>query len=127
MSKLFSQLQNYLEISEKYRSQPTLYYFIKNYAFNKCCNYVSKDIKVFTQEERAIFDNLLNDYKNELAVNKPNSFANKEEYIQFLENYFSCVDFDHANLKTIEMCRDLTEVLSFFGELEDLWIRRSKK
>jgi hypothetical protein len=126
MSKLFCQLQNLMEISEKYKSLPAMYYFIKNYAFNKCCNYVSKDIRVFTPEERAIFDNLLNDYKNELAVNRPNYNVTKDEYIKFLENYFSGVDFDHANLKIIETCRDLTEIVSVYGELEDLWTRRSK-
>ena len=126
MSKLFSQLQNYLETADKYKSNPAIYYFLKNYAFNKCCNFLSKDIKAMNEQERVVFDNLLNEYKNEISINQPNFGMNKEEYTCFLENFFGGVDFDHASLKVMETCRDLTEVIGVFGEMEELWQRRSK-
>ncbi len=126
-SMAIHQFQSYIDICENYRNQPNYYFFIKNYAFNKMFSYLSNDPYVLNEKEKSYFDSMLAEYKNEMANNpRPPNPISKEEYTNFLENFFNGVEFDKANLRTIEVCKDLTEVLVVFGDLEDLMKKRSK-
>ena len=124
-SKALSQFQNLIEVANNYRQYPEYYFFIKNYAFTKAFNTLSKDYSGVSASDRAIYENMSNEFKQERQLANP-KILSKEEYVNFLEYYFKNIDFDHADLKALEVCRDLTEIIFVFGVAEELWTKRSK-
>jgi hypothetical protein len=76
--------------------------------------------------ELTLFENALNEFKNESNRFSPSNFMSKQDYINFLEAFFSKMDFDNINTYMVKVCKDLIEVLEVFGQLEELWIKRSK-
>ena len=50
-----------------------------------------------------------------------------DQYKAFLEDYFKFINFEQANLDTITICKDLTEVLAIYGPMDELYKKRSKE
>jgi hypothetical protein len=125
MSKVLAQFKNYIDIANNNKQNFNVYFFIKNYAFTKAYNVLSKEYSEVNESDRKLFEKMLEEYKQERTLAKYNHVMSKDEYITFLEQFFSHVDFDNANCYVLEVCKDLTEILSVFGEFEDLWKRRS--
>ena len=125
MSKILKQFKNYLEIANANMRNQNLYFFLKNYAFNKAYNSIKHDSQVIQDSDRKTLDYLLEDFTKEKQLFGFNVNLTKDEYQNFLENYYGSIDFDNATVDIIEICKDLTEVNYIFGQADDLTNRRS--
>jgi hypothetical protein len=126
MSRTLNQFKNYLEIANANMRNQNLYFFLKNYAFTKAYNSLHKDLIDITDSDKKTFDYLLQEFNKEKQLFGFNANLTKEEYQNFLEIYYESIDFDTATLEIMEICKDLTEVIYFFGGADDLTKRRSK-
>jgi len=126
MSRVLNQLKNYLVIANSNIQNKNLYFFIKNSAFTKAYNIIQKDSPEITETDQKTFEYLIQEFKKEKQQFGNNLNFSRDEYSKFLEEHYSKIDFDNANLETIEMCRDLIELEYAFGGLDDLTKRRRK-
>ena len=126
MSQIFNQFQILMDFADNYKQNLNIYFFIKNFAFMRAFKILSQDEQSSTENEKGYFEQLMMEYKNEKTSVKHTHVMSKEEYIQFLEEFFEKIDFDNANTYILTVCKSITEILGIFGELEELWQRRSK-
>lgn len=126
MSELFQKISNILEASNNYRNNQNLYYTLKDYIFRKVCYILSTNKNALQGTELSFFENALNEFKAESNRYSPTNFMSKQDYCSFLEVFFSKMDFENINNFMLNVCKDLTEVLEVYGQLDDLWLRRSK-
>lgn len=120
-SSLFHQFQSYLDIADNYRQNPGLYLLIKNYAIKKLSYFASKDQNFLNPNERTFLNNTIEKFRGEFNANP----LAKDEYTKFLEKFFDGINFDQAGYRQLEICKDLCEVMYEFGDVEDLWVKRS--
>jgi hypothetical protein len=125
-SRVMNQFKNYLDVANAYKQNANIYFFIKNYAFMKAYNVLSKDYSGVSENEMMEFNKMNEEYKNERTQAKWSYVMSKEEYKNFLEDFFSRIDFDKANPGLLALSRDLTEILGVFGEYDELTKKRSK-
>jgi len=125
MSKIIKQFKNYLEIANANMRNQNLYFFLKNYAFNKAYNSIKQDLHVISDSDKKTLDYLLEEFTKEKQLFGFNVNLTKDEYQNFLENYYGTIDFNNATEDIIEICKDLTEVIYIFGHADDLTNRRS--
>ena len=50
----------------------------------------------------------------------------KDLYMQFLEFFYSNINFETADEKLLNVCLDIIDNLKFFGTFDDLSLKRSK-
>lgn len=125
-TKTLLKFKNYIDVANNYKQNPKLYFFLKNFAFTKAYNALSKDYTGVSESDRAVFESMMADYKQEKAIAKPDSVMSKDDYYEFLEFFFSNINFDTCNLYIVEVCQDLNEVLGNFGDFDELATKRSK-
>lgn len=125
MSDLFTKYNTIIEAANNYRQNPNLYYTLKDYIFRKICYVLSKNSSALKEDQKAIFDKGLNEFKSESANFNQSNLMTKDQYILFLENFYAKIDFDTINSFMLHVCKDLTEVLEMYGPIDDLFKRRS--
>jgi hypothetical protein len=117
--------KNLIDVANNYQQYQNLYFFLKNFAFTRAYNVLSKDYSGVSESDRQAFDYLLSEYQQEKAMVKPTYVMSKKEYVEFLDNFFSNYDMDTAPVYILEVSRDLSEALGVFGDFDDLWLKRS--
>lgn len=120
-----SQFNFYIDFANNNKNYQSLYFLIKTYAFKKLINLLSSNQGLVNESQMGYYEKLLNDFKMEKSQSKIDSMS-KDDYMKYLESMFNTVDFDNADLNTVYMCRDMTEIISGFGQLDDLANKRSK-
>ena len=123
---LFHQFQSYMDIADNFKQITGLYFLIKNYAINKITFFVSKDQNILNPNEKTFLNNTIDKFRTEVKNTVNANAFTKEEYSNFLEQYFDKVDFNQVGYRQLEICKDLCEVMCEFGNLEELWVKRSK-
>lgn len=121
-NRILAKFYNYINVADKSKSiYPKIYYFIKTYAFRFIYEYISNEN--FPYEERMKIIALYNAFREE-KENDPISQekVTKEEYDQFLEFFFSKMDF--CNLDMLYVSKDMLEIILCFGSLDKLSIDR---
>ena len=126
MPRVLNQFKNYLEIANSNKQNQNLYFFMKNSAFTKAFNNLQKDSNEISESDKKTFEYLLQEFRKEKQIYGNNINLSKEEFYKFIEEFYSKIDFDAANLEMLEICRDLTELVYAFGGSDDLAKRRSK-
>ena len=67
-------------------------------------------------------------FQGEITQYQWNFFSmQREVYSQFLEFFYSNINFDTADEKLLTVCLDILENLRFFGTYDDLALKRSKQ
>lgn len=127
MSVLFKKVSNILEAANNYKQNVNLYYTLKDYIFRKVCFVLTQNKSALEPNELTSFEKSLNEFKAESNKFSSSNFMGKQDYINFLESFFSKLDFDSANPFMIQVSKDLTEVLEVYGQLDELWVQRSNK
>jgi hypothetical protein len=127
MSELFNNFTIIMDAANNYKQNPNLYYTLKDYIFRKIYFILSKDNNCMNEKEKATFINALNEYKVESKSYNQSNLLSKDDYITFLEKFYSKLDFNSINPYMLAVCRDLTEVLEMYGTIDELFIKRSNK
>jgi len=125
-TKNFESFNNYITVADSNRNNIPIYFYIKNYCFRKMIALVSHDKNSFLPEESKIIENNLKEFKME-TQNSNVPQLTKEKLSEFLESFYSQFNFDTNDIKTFEICKDITEVLNVFGPYDDLTKQRSIK
>ena len=124
MEKRIKRFYNFLTVADKYTGNlKQIYFFIKKNAFQEIYEYLSDPS--FRESERGKITELFNSYSKELAAAKNeniNTDVTKEELSNFLETFFSKMDFN--NLEMLLVSKDMLELLLTFGPMDDLTARR---
>jgi hypothetical protein len=116
---------NLLDVAYQFKNYTDYYFFIKGCA-------ITKAKPILANEHSGASEKVLHDFESvskEFQIEKkeiPYKVLYQQQYIDFLENYFSNINFDDADLLTIQKCQDLTDLLGCFGKFDDIWNRRSK-
>lgn len=124
-SKNFESFNNYMMVANSNKNNFALYFYIKNYCFRKMISLVSHDKNSFFPNESQIIENTLKQFKSETQSSSIPALT-KEQYCEFLERFYSQFNFDTNDIKTFELCKDITEILSIYGPYDDLAKQRSK-
>lgn len=114
-------INNYLKIANTYHLYTNIYFFLKNYAFNKMLT-----LKLPPDEEKSL-NQKMNYFLQELSKSKwDKNMMSKVEYDKFLTFYYDQIKVETADLNTTYICRDLIEVMSCFGKFDDFIVQRCK-
>lgn len=123
-TNVFDSYKNYITIANANRNNVSLYFYIKNFCFRKMISLVNTNKNLFTPEETSLIQNDLQNFKAETGnVNIPP--VSKEAFCEFLERLYSQFNFEIPEIKTFQLCRDITEILTIYGPLDNLGIQRS--
>jgi len=125
-TKVLCKFKNLFDVANNFKDQQTFYFFLKNYAFNKTYNVLSKDYSDMSLNDKQMLDYLLGEFQKEKISINPTDNISKQDYEAFLEFFYEGFDLDNSPPYILEVCRDLTEVLSVYGDFEYLWLQRSK-
>ena len=124
MEKRIKRFYNFLTVADKYTGNlKQIYFFIKKNAFQEIYEHLSDPS--FRESERGKITELFNSYSKELAAAKNeniNTDVTKEELSNFLETFFSKMDFN--NLEMLNVSKDMLELLLIFGPMDDLTAKR---
>jgi hypothetical protein len=123
--RIIQKFYNLLEVAYQYKNYTDYYFFIKGCAITKAYPILSNDHSGANEKNLQDFENVSKEFqieKKEVSY----KVLYQQQYIDFLENFFSNINFDDADLQTIQKCQDLTELLGCFGKFDDIWKRRSK-
>lgn len=120
-----NQFKFFIDYANNNKNSPNLYFLIKTYAFKKLINLLSTNTGLVNEQQMASYEKMLNDFKMEKSQAKVDNMT-REEYSNYLEWLFNSINFDSSDLNTLYMCRDLTEIILGFGQLDDLTNKRSK-
>lgn len=121
-NRSLAKFYNYINVADKSKEiYPKIYYYIKTYAFRFIYELISNEN--FPYDERMKIITLYNAFREE-EENNPISQAKitKEEYDQFLEFFFSKMDF--CNLDMLYVSKDMLEIMLCFGSLDKLAVDR---
>lgn len=118
-TKIFDSFNDYITVANQNRNNLSLYFYIKNYCFRKMIGLVSHDNKSLFPKESEVIENNLKQFKSETqGLSIPP--LTKEQFCEFLEKFYSAFNFDTSDIKVFEKCKDITEILSFYGPYDDL-------
>lgn len=123
-STYFNSYKNFISIANANRNDVGIYFYIKNFAFRKMINIVNFDKNAFTSHESSMIGSDLQKFKEETA-NLPIPSIDKEAFMEFLENFYSQFKFEIPDVKTFQLCKGITEMLTIYGPLDDLASQRS--
>jgi hypothetical protein len=124
MSKLFYHFKLYNDVAETNKNNLLIYFLLKNYAFKMVFSAIGTNSNALNETERSKFDKLFADFQVEKSQNPNVPLISGDQYKQFLENYFNQFDFEKANYDTLNIGKDLTEILAIYGPLDDLALKR---
>jgi hypothetical protein len=115
--RLFSK---YIKLADDYKiGQPNIYFFLKDCGFQR----IYKEYRNrFPNPE---YQNMCNAFQTEMQqVRWQRQNMTKDEYKRFLEDFYKKMDFNTADLQTLELIKLLTENLGIFGNFDDLTNKR---
>ncbi len=123
MESAIKKFNDLINISNNYKSNYKIYMFLKDCAFRSIftdfqSGNLSEQEKQYVQNNYSQFQIEVGQYNwtfNSMTLN---------EYQQFLNEFYSKINFNIADLNTIILSKELTENLSFFGNYDDLTKRR---
>ena len=123
MESAIRKFNDLINISNNYKSNYKIYMFLKDCAFRSIFTVfqsgnLSEQEKQYVQNNYSQFQIEVGQYNwtfNSMTLN---------EYQQFLNEFYSTINFNIADLNTIILSKELTENLSFFGNYDDLTQRR---
>ena len=123
MESAIRKFNDLINISNNYKSNYKIYMFLKDCAFRSIFTVfqsgnLSEQEKQYVQNNYSQFQIEVGQYNwtfNSMTLN---------EYQQFLNEFYSKINFNIADLNTIILSKELTENLSFFGNYDDLTQRR---
>jgi hypothetical protein len=123
MESAIRKFNDLINISNNYKSNYKIYMFLKDCAFRSIftdfqSGNLSEQEKQYVQNNYSQFQIEVGQYNwtfNSMTLN---------EYQQFLNEFYSKINFNIADLNTIILSKELTENLSFFGNYDDLTKRR---
>ena len=123
MESAIRKFNDLINISNNYKSNYKIYMFLKDCAFRSIFTVfqsgnLSEQEKQYVQNNYSQFQIEVGQYNwtfNSMTLN---------EYQQFLNEFYSKINFNIADLNTIILSKELTENLSFFGNYYDLTQRR---
>jgi hypothetical protein len=125
MSKLFYHFKNFIEVATKHMNNLMVYFLLKNYAFKMVYSTLSSNNNALNESEKLIFEQFNSEFQNEKHQNPNMPLLTVDQYKSFLEEYFKNINFEQADLHTINICKDLTEVLAIYGPMDELYKKRS--
>ena len=123
MESAIRKFNDLINISNNYKSNYKIYMFLKDCAFRSIFTVfqsgnLSEQEKQYVQNNYSQFQIEVGQYNwtfNSMTLN---------EYQQFLNEFYSKINFNIADLNIIILSKELTENLSFFGNYDDLTQRR---
>ena len=123
MESAIRKFNDLINISNNYKSNYKIYMFLKDCAFRSIFTVfqsgnLSEQEKQYVQNNYSQFQIEVGQYNwtfNSMTLN---------EYQQFLNEFYSKINFNIADLNTIILSKELTENISFFGNYDDLTQRR---
>jgi hypothetical protein len=110
----------YTKFADNYKiAQPNIYFFLKDCGFQR----IYKEYRNrFPNPE---CQNMCNTFQMEMQQARwHRQKMSKEEYKRFLEDFYKKMDFNAADLQTLELIKLLTENLGIFGNFDDLTNKR---
>ena len=126
MERALSKFYNLLDVANAYKGNLGLYLFLRDCAFRGIFETMSSNI-VQEDVKQKVYQ-LYNEFQGEISQYQWNFFSmQKEIYSQFLEFFYSNINFDTADEKLLTVCLDILENLRFFGTYDDLALKRSKQ
>ncbi len=126
MERALSKFYNLLEVADAYKSNIGLYLFLRDCAFRGIFETMSSNL--VQEETKQKVHQLYNQFQGEITQYQWNFFSmQREVYSQFLEFFYSKINFDTADEKLLTVCLDILENLRFFGTYDDLALKRSKQ
>jgi hypothetical protein len=125
MSNLYYHFKLYIDVANANKNNTLIYFLLKNYAFKMVFSALGSYSSALNETEKALFDRFQAEFHAEKMKNPDIPLVSDIQYKAFLEEFFKTVDFEQANLDTINICKDLTEVLAIYGPLDDLYKKRS--
>ena len=123
MESAIRKFNDLINISNNYKSNYKIYMFLKDCAFRSIFT-VFQSGNLSEQEKQSVQNNYS---QFQIEVGQYNWTFNSmtlNEYQQFLNEFYSKINFNIADLNTIILSKELTENLSFFGNYDDLTQRR---
>ena len=120
------QFYRYITFAKKIAKYvPEMYFFITYSATNKALNLMmNKGIE--PKEEKKI-NEIIQAFLEQLSKSGWDiRFMNKAKYDMFLEQHYSTIDWNKADLETLRLCNDLLDLLTTFGKLDKLAQQRKE-
>ena len=126
MQRALSKFYNLPQVADPYKSNIRLYLFLRDCAIRGIFETTSSNL-VQEETKQKVYQ-LYNQFQGEINQYQWNFFSmQREVYSQFLEFFYSKINFDTADEKLLTVCLDILENLRFFGTYDDLALKRSKQ
>ena len=123
MESAIRKFNDLINISNNYKSNYKIYMFLKDCAFRSIFTDFQKGN--LSEQEKQYVQNNYSQFQIEVGqYNWTFNSMTLNEYQQFLNEFYSKINFNIADLNTIILSKELTENLSFFGNYDDLTKRR---
>jgi hypothetical protein len=123
MESAIRKFNDLINISNNYKSNYKIYMFLKDCAFRSIFTVFQSGN--LSEQEKQYVQNNYSQFQIEVAqYNWTFNSMTLNEYQQFLNEFYSKINFNIADLNTIILSKELTENLSFFGNYDDLTQRR---
>ncbi|MCQ2819226.1 MAG: hypothetical protein MJ252_18340 [archaeon] len=120
--QIFYSLLNHAEKNKQYQD---VYMFLKDCAF-KMITKINNE-RHYPQEVTSQLFNLYNTFQQEINMYHWSLYQMKmERYKQFLEYYYKCFNFDSLSIPELGAFKSLTENLQYLGQIDNLFMDRSK-
>ena len=124
MDRALIKFNNFLDVANAYKTNNQLYMFLRDCAFRGIYEFISSNICVDDMKNH--INQLYGEFQNEIAQYQWNFFTmQKETYNQFLEFFYSNINFDSASEKLLTVCIDLLDNQKYFGNFDNLSLQRS--
>ena len=120
------QFYRYITFAKKIAQYvPEMYYFITYSATNKALNLMMN--KGIEPKEEKKMNEIIQAFLGQLSKSGWDiRYMNKSKYDMFLEQHYSTIDWNKADLETLRLCNDLLDLLTTFGKLDQLAQQRKE-
>ena len=124
--KQTKQFYRYITFAKKIAQYvPEMYYFITYSATNKALNLMMN--KGIEPKEEKKMNEIIQAFLGQLSKSGWDiRYMNKSKYDMFLEQHYSTIDWNQADLETLRLCNDLLDLLTTFGKLDQLAQQRKE-
>lgn len=124
MDRALIKFNNFLDVANAYKTNNQLYMFLRDCTFRGIYESISSNI--CGDEIKNHINQLYGEFQNEISQYQWNFFnMQKENYNQFLEFFYSNINFDSASEKLLTVCIDLIDNQKYFGTFDNLSLQRS--
>ena len=125
MDRALIKFYNLLDVANAYNTNIPLYMFLRDCAFRNVYEAISSNL--CKEEIKQNINKIYSEFQMEISQYQWNFFnMQKDLYMQFLEFFYSNINFDTADEKLLNVCLDIIDNLKFFGTFDDLSLKRSK-